>query len=71
MAEDRIRGRYERNQPLIRQAVPLADWALVFDNSVVGTRPRRIIASAKGRVLRAASPLPAWAQALYGPDLKP
>lgn len=69
VAEDRIRGRYERNPALIRQAVHLADWAFVFDNSAVGARPRRIIAFANGRVLRVAPPLPAWAQALYGPDL--
>jgi predicted ABC-type ATPase len=70
VAEDRIRGRYERNQPLIREAVLLADWAFVFDNSVAGTRPRRIIALASGRVLRVVPPLPAWALALYGPDLQ-
>ena len=71
VAEDRIRGRYERNPALIRQAVHLADWAFVFDNSASGARPRRIIAFASGRVLRAVPPLPAWAQALYGPDLTP
>ncbi len=70
VAEDRIRGRYERNQPLIREAVLLADWAFVFDNSVGGTRPRRIIAFANGRVLRISAHLPAWAQTLYGSDLQ-
>ncbi|HEX4712053.1 zeta toxin family protein [Phenylobacterium sp.] len=71
VAEDRIRGRYDRNPALIREAVLLADWAFVFDNSAFGARPRRIIAFANGRVLRVVPPLPVWAQALYGPDLKP
>ncbi|MDB5497487.1 MAG: hypothetical protein JWP28_1518 [Phenylobacterium sp.] len=67
--EDRIRARYQRNQLLIREAVHLADQAYVFDNSVGGEWPRRLIVFGNGRVLRVAPPLPAWAQALYGPDL--
>src|SRR3546814_13948846 len=39
--EDKIRGRYERNQQLIRQAVILADRASVFDNPMVA-QPHRL-----------------------------
>ncbi len=69
--EDRIRGRYQRNQDLIRQAVHMADRAFVLDNSLRGAPPRALIGFVNGRVLDVAPDLPVWAQALYGPDLKP
>lgn len=68
--EDRIRGRYQRNQALIRQAVQMADRAFVLDNSVRGASPRALIAFVSGKPRDVAPDLPAWAQALYGPDLK-
>jgi predicted ABC-type ATPase len=67
--EANIRARYERNQPLIREAVRMADWAFVFDNSVLGAPPRRLIALQNGRATDVASDLPAWATALYGEDI--
>ena len=36
--EDKIRSRYDRGQPLIRQAVLRADRGMVFDNSRLNTR---------------------------------
>jgi predicted ABC-type ATPase len=69
--EDRIRGRYERNQALIGEAVHIADWGFVFDNSRLGAPPRQLLAFANGQIRRVLPPLPAWAQALYGPDLRP
>ena len=68
--EDRIRGRYLRNQALIRAAVHMADRAFVLDNSVRGSPPRALIAFVNGRVSDVSSDLPAWAQTLYGPDLQ-
>jgi predicted ABC-type ATPase len=67
--EDRIRGRYDRNPELIRQAVLLADWAFVFDNSGLGIPPRRLISLRSGAVTDVASDLPAWALSLYGAEL--
>ena len=67
--EDRIRGRYDRNPDLIRQAVMLADWAFVFDNSRLGAPPRRLLSFRAGVVTDAAADLPAWARDLYGADL--
>lgn len=71
VAEHNIRGRYERNQPLIREAVLLADRAFVFDNSALGAPPRRLVTFVRGRALGAAERLPDWARALYGADLNP
>jgi predicted ABC-type ATPase len=70
VAEDRIRGRYERNQTLIREAVQLTDWAYVFDNSAAAVRPRRLMIFASGRVVGVFPPLPDWAQSLYGELLR-
>jgi predicted ABC-type ATPase len=67
--EANIRGRYERNQPLIREAVRMADRAAVFDNSLLGQPPRRLITFVNGRATDIARDLPAWASALYGEDL--
>jgi predicted ABC-type ATPase len=66
--EDRIRKRYERNQPLIREAIQMADRGLVFDNSMVGASPRLVLAFDAGRVKYAAAEIPDWALALYGED---
>jgi len=67
--EDRILGRYERNQPLIREAVRLADQAMVFDNSRKGAPPRWLITFMDGRVLEVDPDLPDWAARLYAEDL--
>ena len=67
--ESRVRARYERNGPLIREAVLTADLGLVFDNSRLGARPLLLAAFTRGRGRRAATTLPAWAETLYGADL--
>jgi predicted ABC-type ATPase len=67
--EANVRGRYERNQPLIRDAARLADWAFVFDNSALGAPPRRLITFVSGKATDVAPDLPGWASALYGEDL--
>ncbi len=67
--EDRVRGRYARNPGLIRQAVLIADWAFVFDNSQIGAPPRRLITFRAGVASDVASGLPRWASELYGGDL--
>lgn len=67
--EDRVRARYARNQPLIREAVLAADRAYVFDNSRLGEPPRRLLSFVDGRVTDVGLDLPAWALALYGEDL--
>lgn len=67
--EDRIRGRYARNQPLIREAVLKANRAFVFDNSRLGETARRLITFTAGQAGKVAGNLPDWAISLYGGDL--
>lgn len=67
--EDRIRARYERNQPLIREAVLMADNGLVMDSSAMGSAPRPLISFASGKPIEVADDLPDWAISLYGGDL--
>jgi len=67
--EDRICGRYERNQLLIREAIGLADEGHVFDNSVARRPPRWLMGFTKGKAQKALTDLPAWAARLYADDL--
>ncbi|RCS21332.1 hypothetical protein DUT91_24860 [Phyllobacterium salinisoli] len=68
--EDRIRQRYERNQPLIREAAKLADRAYIFDNSALG-KPHTLTAIlAKGKAVRVDDRVPAWARELYADEFK-
>lgn len=67
--EANVRGRYERNQPLIRQAVLQADRAFVFDNSALGNPPKRLISFVNGQAKAVASLLPDWAARLYASDI--
>ncbi|HEY2358676.1 MAG TPA: AAA family ATPase [Phenylobacterium sp.] len=69
--EDRIRGRYLRNQALIRDAVRMADRAFVIDNSVRGSKPSALIAFSSGSATEVAPELPPWAATLYADDLSP
>ena len=68
--EARVRGRFARNPPLIRQAALLADQAFVFDNSALAEPPRRVLTLSAGRVVQVAAPLPAWVRTVYGADLR-
>ncbi len=68
--EDKIRERYDRNQPLIRQAVLAADFAFVFDNSRLNVSPQRILSFKAGRITATASAIPDWAELLYAEELR-
>lgn len=67
--EDKIRTRYDRGQPLIRQAVLLADRGLVYDNSKLNEPPRQVLVFGSGRLLHAAPYLPEWVLSIYSSDL--
>lgn len=69
--EDRIRTRYARNQPLIRQAMLAADRGFILDNSRISQPPILLAEFANGIGQRRHDPLPAWAATLYGADLPP
>jgi len=67
--EDKIRERYERNQPLIRKAALAADFAFVYDNSKLNRPPERVILFRNGRLIERAKRMPAWAGTLYAQEL--
>jgi len=67
--EDKIRERYERNPPLIRQAACAADHAFVYDNSRLNQPMARVLALRQGKVVVLGDALPAWARSLYAAEL--
>lgn len=67
--EEKIRARYERGQPLIREAVLRADRGMVFDNSRLNTAPRQMLVFAAGRLIKATPILPQWILTAYAADL--
>lgn len=69
--EDKIRERFERNKPLIRQAMLLADRAFVYDNSRYGVAASRYITFKDGKVIEVSGDVPGWARELYEKELQP
>ena len=67
--EAKVRERYERGGPLIREAVLMADRGLVFDNSALNASPVQLLGFAHGRATMVAAMLPDWALRIYGGDL--
>lgn len=67
--EQKIRDRYLRGQPLIRQAVLRADRGMVFDNSRLNTPPRLMLLFAAGRLAHAEPFQPDWILTGYAEDL--
>lgn len=66
--EDKVRDRYYRSLPLIRQAVMLADVGQVFDNSRLAVPARRCLEYRRGQLLWRTETLPPWIQAGYIED---
>ena len=67
--EDKIRGRYDRSAPLIRQAALISDVAHIFDNSVLNQPPERVMSFTAGRLSFVAPQLPRWALRIYAAEL--
>jgi len=67
--EDKIRARYDRGQPLIREAVLRADRGMVYDNSRLNEPPRQVLVFSGGRLIQADPHLPEWLISVYGDDL--
>jgi predicted ABC-type ATPase len=67
--ERKIRDRYVRGQPLIRQAVLQADRGMVFDNSRLNEPARVMLLFAAGRLVLAEPVLPGWILSGYAEDL--
>jgi predicted ABC-type ATPase len=67
--EDKIRTRYERNVPLIREAILRADIGLVYDNSPLNSKPKLRLTFDDGHLIKKAAKLPKWISAAYKEDL--
>lgn len=67
--EDKVRARFDRGGPLIRQAVLRADRGLVFDNSRLNEPPRQVLVFAGGRLTQVVPDLPHWVLSTYADDL--
>ena len=67
--EDKIRARYDRGKPLIRDAVLRADRGMVFDNSRLNQPPQQVLLFADGRLVQAVPILPNWVLTTYDADL--
>ena len=67
--DDRIRARFDRGQPLIREAILKADRGMVFDNSELNAPPRQMLVFADGRLVKAEPVLPQWILTCYSADL--
>ena len=67
--EDKIRNRFDRAGPLIRQAILQSDVGHVFDNSRLNRSPLRVLSFAHGALTFAVPQVPPWVLALYADDL--
>ena len=63
--EDKIRTRFARNQPLIREAVLMADYSSVYDASRLNQPPRLLLNLQSSSVEFCADNLPEWCRVLY------
>ena len=69
--EDKIRGRYERNKDLIKEAAIKADRAFIYDNSKLNKPSFLVMSMKQGIVDRLSENVPTWARELYKEQLKP
>lgn len=67
--EEKVRARYDRNGPLIRQAALLSDIAHIFDNSKLNHPPERVLTFTAGKPSFVAAHLPSWTLRIYENDL--
>jgi len=67
--EEKIRNRYNRSGPLIRQAILKSDIGHVFDNSQLNQPPCRALSFTNGALTFALPQLPAWVLDLYSDEL--
>ena len=67
--EDKIRARYDRNGPIIREAVLLSDVGHIYDNSKLNQPPGRVMTFEGGKLAFVVPQLPQWALDIYQQDL--
>ena len=68
--EEKIRARFERNGPLIREAVLRANHAEVYDNSTLNEPPRHVLSFAAGALVHLSPNPPNWISSLYADAIR-
>ncbi len=68
--ENKIRQRYDRNGPLIRQAALVSDIAHIFDNSRLNMPPERMLSFSRGQLSFVHPQLPEWVFEIYHQDFE-
>jgi len=68
--ENKVRARYARGAPLVREAVLKGDRGMVFDNSRLNQSPSHCLTFAYGRLVFALPRLPGWIRRAYQADLQ-
>ncbi len=68
--EEKIRARYDRNGPIIRDGALISDIALIFDNSQLNQPPSHIMTLTNGKPSFVVARLPDWALNIYEADLE-
>jgi predicted ABC-type ATPase len=63
---EKLQARFPRTLANLKAAIPMADDALVFDNSSADTPYRLVAVYARGDLVASHPPIPAWARRLPG-----
>jgi len=69
--EAKIRARYDRSAPLIREAVRLAETGLVYDNSIAGRPPKLVLTFERGLLVKVRPDPPGWIRRAFAAELAP
>lgn len=67
--EDKIRARFHRNGPLIREAVRMADEGYVYDNSALNVPYQHLMTFEQGKIIKLNNRLPNWANNIYAGEI--
>lgn len=68
--EEKIRARFDRNEPLIREAVRMADSGYVYDNSALNVPHQHLMTFEQGQVIKLNRHQPSWAHRIYAEDIE-
>lgn len=68
--DEKIRERYNRNDPIISEAALKSDSAIIYDNSIIKRSPQRVLSFKDGKINYVAKSISTWARNAYLEDLR-
>ncbi|WP_447970003.1 signal transduction histidine kinase [Nitrospira sp. M1] len=68
--EDKIRARFDRNVPLIHEAMRMADIGYVYDNSALNIPHQHLMTFEQGQIVKLSHHQPPWAHRIYKEDIE-